>query len=88
MEHKLFEVQLGFADFAHIAENMRGHAVQRVAPARGANQFQFRQLLAVGFQEGDIGNRQIVLENDLLIFRAGLSFELKKPLLEPLMRNL
>ena len=48
VQDELFQVQLGLADLAHIAENMCSHAVQRIASARGADQFQFGQLLAVG----------------------------------------
>ncbi len=56
-----------FADFAHIADQVRRKSVARIEPPLLFDGLQFRQLVAVGFDESLLIRRDVVLDGNRLI---------------------
>ena len=70
---ELWRIQLALADFTGIADDMRAESVLRIEAPLRVNQFQLREEFGifVRFDERDIGRRQLLLDDDRFVLRAG-----------------
>ena len=71
IEFELRLVEHIFRDFAHVADQMRHESIARIKTPIGPDRIEFRQFVAMRFDEGLLILSNVFLEKDRLVLRHG-----------------
>jgi hypothetical protein len=64
-------IQFLLADFTGVADDVRGKSVLRVEAALRVDQLHFGKEIAVRFDEGQVGGRELLFDDDGVVFGPG-----------------